>query len=213
MGGLSSPHGSNLTITEGPRREGIMGKQWRAKWNTLFDFPTFYRSQRLASPENVGWKPNALEGSNVVSHPEKGWKSWSWKRRFTRRIARSRATIGYIPIANRGPPLFPNPPPPLCHHHHITIMIITCSIAHPVWGLCWVAYIHTLIKSHSHTPLHLGNWGLEKPNDLSQDTAGQMVQLEIEQICLNPKPMPSTSMPYTVSLVLDKHVRNRRANG
>lgn len=45
-----------------------------------------------------------------------------------------------------------------------------------------------------------------KANAFSKDTAGQMVHLEIKQVCLSAKPKPSTSKLYVVSLVLDSIV-------
>lgn len=141
---------------------------------------------------------------------KKVWESWGWKRSFTRLIARSIATTGYLPIPKTGLP----PSLPYSHHHHITITIITYPIAHPGMGRCarWFTYIVSF-SSHTRTKLHLGTWGLEKPHDLSKDTTGQMVELEMEQVCLNTKPLPSTSRPYSVSLVLEWSVMNTWANG
>lgn len=68
-------------------------------------------------------------------------------------------------------------------------------------------------SSNNHTQLNIGNWGLEKPSGLTKDTAGQVVELEIEQVCLNPKCMPSTGILYIVSLALDEPVMNTRADG
>lgn len=65
MGRLSYNHGPIWLSQRVPK------KKTRAKWNSLFDFSICYSSQGLASPENVGWNPKALEGSNVVSYPRK----------------------------------------------------------------------------------------------------------------------------------------------
>lgn len=110
------------------------GQQWRAKWNPIFDLSTYYPCHGLASPENIGWNLKALEGSNV-SYLKK-LEIWELEKNFTRLIARSIATTGYLPIPKRSLPLFPNSPPPLpflphSHHHHNTIMIITYSVSHP----------------------------------------------------------------------------------
>ena len=154
----------------------------------------------------VGFSPYRVEHQAWGWGLGSGWVSfYSWVQFGHHRGFQKRGDHGQQWRAEWNPPPPPNPPPHSHHHHrHIIITIITYSIVHPCVGHCARCFTYiAAFSSHNCTPLHLGTWGLEKPHDLSKDTAGQMVELEIEQVCLNTKPLPSTIMPYGVSLVLD----------
>ena len=168
-------------------------------------FPYLLPLLGLSSPETGGWNLRSWQGTNVVFHPKKAGNLGAGKGVSQDSLARSLATSGFIPIPKSSPPRLHLLPPLHSHHlyHCITITIITYSIVNAGVGHCaeWFTYIVSF-SSHNHTPWHSGTWSLEKAHDLCRDTAGQVVELEIEQVSLNTKPLPSISMPYAVSLVL-----------